>query len=102
MLFQGSKFNRQIPAKVYEYLRIGRPIFALVAPDGDTATALRDTGGAAVAPPQDVAGIARCLSEFADALREGHAPYAFPEVVAKHSRRSGAASLADLLDQTCV
>ena len=102
LLFQGSKFDRQIPAKVYEYLRIGRPIFALVAPEGDTASALREIGGALVAPPEDIAGIARDLAEFVHALREGRAPCASPEVVAKHSRRAGAASLAGLLDQVCI
>jgi hypothetical protein len=102
LLFQGSKFNRQIPAKIYEYLRIGRPIFALVPPEGDTASALRNTGGALVTPPEDIAGIARDLSEFVHALREGRAPHASPAVVGKHSRRAGAASLADLLNQVCV
>lgn len=102
LLFQGGKFDRQIPAKVYEYLRIGRPIFALVGPDGDTASMLRYTGGAAVSSPEDVAGITRQLSEFVRALREGRAPQAFPEVVARHSRRAGAASLAGLLDELCV
>jgi glycosyltransferase involved in cell wall biosynthesis len=102
LLFQGSKFDRQIPAKVYEYLRIARPIFALVGPDGDTASVLRDTGGAAIAPSGDVAAIAQHLSDFVFALREGRAPRTHPEVVARYSRREGAASLAGLLDQVCA
>ena len=102
LLFQGSKFDRQIPAKVYEYLRIGRPIFALVGSDGDTASLMRDTGGAMVAQLEDAAAIARRLAEFVHALREGRAPCASAEVVARHSRRAGAASLAGLLDQVCA
>jgi hypothetical protein len=39
-VFQGSSFNAQIPAKIYEYLRTGRPVFAVVDPSGDTAAVL--------------------------------------------------------------
>ena len=102
LLFQGSIFDRQIPAKVYEYLRIGRPIFALVGPDGDTASVLRDTGGAVAAPSDNVAAIAQNLSEFISALREQRTASARPEIVARYSRREGAASLAALLDQICA
>ena len=41
VVFQGSYFNAQIPAKIYEYLRAGRPVFAVVDPGGDTAAVLR-------------------------------------------------------------
>lgn len=41
LVFQGSHFNAQIPAKIYEYLRAGRPVFAVVDPNGDTAVVLR-------------------------------------------------------------
>lgn len=37
LLFQGSSFNAQIPAKVYEYLRAQRPLMAIVDRQGDTA-----------------------------------------------------------------
>ena len=40
VVFQGSSFNAQIPAKIYEYLRTGRPVFAVVDPSGDTAAVL--------------------------------------------------------------
>lgn len=99
LLFQGSRFNRQIPAKLYEYLRIGRPIFALVDAHGDTAGTLENTGGADVAPIGDAGAIAARLSMFIDALRAGHAATARPDAVARHSRRKGAATLATLLKQ---
>jgi hypothetical protein len=99
LLFQDSKFDRQIPAKVYEYLRIARPIFALVGMGGDTASVLRDTGGAVIAPSEDTAVIAQNLSEFVLALREGRAPRVSPQLVARYSRREGAASLAGVLDR---
>lgn len=99
LLFQGSKFDRQIPAKVYEYLRIGRPIFALVAPEGDTAAVLRETGAAMTAPPEDLDKIEIRLHAFIKALSEGRAPTAGLDVVAGYSRKEGARSLARLLDE---
>src|SRR5690606_11187190 len=41
LVFQGTNFNTQIPAKIYEYLRAGRCIMALLDPSGDTAAQLR-------------------------------------------------------------
>lgn len=99
LLFQGSKFDRQIPAKVYEYLRIGRPIFALVGAEGDTASVLRDTGGAMVAPPECADTIEARLAAFIAALRDGRAPVAGSTVVAGYSRKEGAGSLARLLEK---
>lgn len=99
LLFQGSKFDHQIPAKLYEYLRIGHPIFALVGEHGDTAALLRETGGAILAPMDDVPAIVEALTAFMQALRSGHAPVAEQAVAARYSRAYGAASLADLLDR---
>lgn len=99
LLFQGSKFDRQIPAKLYEYLRIGRPIFALVGSQGDTAAVLRESGGATLVSPDDVADISRHLAEFIHDISEGSAPKASQEFVAQRSRRAGTSLLANLLDQ---
>lgn len=99
LLFQGSKFDLQIPAKVYEYLRIGKPIFALVGPDGDTANLLRDSGGAELVADDDVDAITTGLRGYIDALVAGNAMTPRPESVARYSRRAGAVRLASLLDQ---
>jgi hypothetical protein len=99
LLFQGSKFDHQIPAKVYEYLRIGRPIFALVGKGGDTEALLRDTGGATLVTPDDVPVIERGFAEFIRALRGGQAPVVDGSVVQRYSRRQGAVELAGLLDK---
>ena len=99
LLFQGARYDRQIPAKVYEYLRIGRPIFALVGEGGDTAELLRDTGGAAQVPVDDVSAIECGFVEFIKALRDGHAPVADASVVERYSRYQGAVALSRLLDE---
>ncbi|WEN15371.1 hypothetical protein PY254_01435 [Rhodanobacter sp. AS-Z3] len=99
LLFQGPKFDRQIPAKLYEYLRIARPIFALVGEQGDTAAVLRESGGATLVSPDDVADISRNLAAFLHDIREGAAPKASQDFVAQRSRQAGASLLANLLDQ---
>ncbi|HEY7787908.1 MAG TPA: glycosyltransferase, partial [Casimicrobiaceae bacterium] len=40
LILQAANCNDQIPAKLYEYLRSGRPIIALTDPTGDTAGAM--------------------------------------------------------------
>lgn len=99
LLFQGPRFDRQIPAKMYEYVRIGRPIFALLGAHGDTAVALRRTGGAELVAIDDVAAIAAGLRGFLNALRTGSAPVARREVLPQYARSAGAAVLATMLDQ---
>lgn len=99
LLFQGTRFARQIPAKLYEYLRIGRPIFALVGEQGDTAEVLSRTGGAELAPLDDPDAIELRLREFIRALREGGVPRARATEVARYSRQAGTVLLADLLNQ---
>lgn len=98
LLFQGSQFDRQIPAKLYEYLRIGRPLFALVGERGDTASLLRELGVAEPVPLEDVTAIEKFLITFVHALHSGRAPVLRPETVVRYSRREGAASLARMLD----
>ena len=99
LLFQGARFNRQIPAKMYEYLRIGRPILALVDGGGDTAEVLHRTGGATVMPMDDVDAITAQLPEFIQGVRDGRIPGAHANVVASYARSEGAATLAAMLDQ---
>ncbi len=41
LLMQAANCNAQVPAKLYEYVRAGRPILALTDPAGDTARTLR-------------------------------------------------------------
>ena len=46
LLFQAASCNHQIPAKAYEYLRLGKPVLALTPVVGDTAKLLEEVGGA--------------------------------------------------------
>lgn len=99
LLFQGDRFDDQIPAKVYEYLRIGSPIFALVGERGDTAAILRETGGATCVPLDDVAAIESGFMAYLSALRAGQAATVSREIIVRYSRRETAASLAGMFDR---
>lgn len=100
LLFQGSRFDRQIPAKLYEYLRIGKPIFALVGSNGDTAGLLHEAGGAEVVGLDDEEEIALGLVRLINGLAgvNARACGSRPNV-ARWSRRQRALELAQILDQ---
>lgn len=97
LLFQGGEFNAQIPAKIFEYLRIGRPVFALVDEAGDTAALLEQTGGAEVAPIDNVHAIAGALDRFIESIRLEQAPCVDDNVLEKYTRRACAEHLAQIL-----
>ncbi|ROO33063.1 glycosyltransferase [Salinisphaera orenii] len=99
LLFQGGEFNAQIPAKVFEYLRIGRPVIALTPTDSDTAELLRTTGGALRAPIDDVDKIAAVLRDFMIRLDGDDMPAIDVEALSGYTRKAGAMKLARLLDE---
>jgi hypothetical protein len=98
LVLQASNCNQQVPAKLYEYLRCGRPVLALTDPEGDTAGVLRKADLRAIARLDSAEDIARALSAFLDQLRAGHAPLASPNYVGQASRLHRTADLASLLD----
>ncbi len=99
LLLQASNCNAQIPAKLYEYLRSGRPILGLTDLSGDTAGALREAGIASLAPLDDAGAIACALEDFLACLRGGRANIPDPRYVARCSRRERSGSLASLFER---
>lgn len=98
LLFQGSMCNHQIPAKLYEYFRAGRPLFTVADPVGNTAEAAQAAGADAVADIRDAADIALRLESFLEGLRRGAVRGVAPEMAAKNSRKARTAELAALLN----
>lgn len=99
LLLQASNCNEQIPAKLYEYLRAGRPILALTDPAGDTATTLRAAGINTIAQLTSQAEIGNALIGFMYLARLGTAPLASANTVASHSRAARTIQLASLFNQ---
>ena len=102
LVMQASNCNAQIPAKTYEYLRAGRPIFALTDPAGDTAWSLRQAGVADIVPLDVADGIARALPSFLDKLRHGKVSAPRAEAVAQASRKGRTQELQQWLDAALI
>lgn len=101
LVFQGSNFNTQIPAKIYEYLRAGRAVLAVVDPAGGTAAQLSQFEGVLVADIASPDAIRTALFSALQARSEpGHL-----ETVARnrsavqiYSRQAQAVRLQTLFD----
>jgi glycosyltransferase involved in cell wall biosynthesis len=96
LVLQASNCNEQIPAKLYEYLRCGRPVLGLTDPSGDTAVALRNAGLDTIAPLDDAVSIAAVIKKLMSAEASNQLPSS--AAVRAASRRGRSATLAALLD----
>lgn len=99
LLFQGRVCNHQIPAKIYEYYRAGRPILALVDGPGISAQMLRNAGVPDIADIANADEIADRLRDLLAALAEGRRHGVSLDVARRNSRKSRSAELARLLNQ---
>ena len=98
LILQAANCNQQIPAKLYEYLRCGRPILALTDVAGDTARTLNLAGVRTLAPLDNAAAIAELLGRF---IQHGAAlagTTATPAAVQSASRAGRTRVLAATLD----
>jgi hypothetical protein len=99
LLFQAANCNHQIPAKLYEYFRAGRPIFALTDPEGDTAKTMRQCGYTDIAKIDNRDDIETKLSAFVEGVRSANSYIADCDAVSCYSRRHQAGILANVLDR---
>lgn len=99
LVMQDRGCNDQVPAKIYEYLRAGRPILALTDPAGDTAGVLRGAGLDQIAELDDANAIAARLEQFLAAIqRQDPALQPQAQAVQAASRLARTQKLAELLD----
>jgi glycosyltransferase involved in cell wall biosynthesis len=94
LLFQAASCNHQIPAKVYEYLRLGKPILGLTPTVGDTGVLLSQVGGATVVDLADEEAMYRTIPQFLAALRAGRHPLPEAQRVFRYSREYQSMQLA--------
>lgn len=99
IIFQGTPFNSQIPAKIYEYFRARRPILGLVDTTGETARVLRAAGFDSIASMDSSAAIAPVLERLLDQIRHRRAYVATEELIASSSRTHRATQLAAIFDR---
>ena len=97
LVMQGQNCNAQIPAKLYEYLRAGRPMLGLADPEGDTGRTMLDVGVPHVATLEDAAAIERTLPGFVEALANDTVPIVPRSRIERYSRRALTGALAGLL-----
>ncbi len=99
LVMQASNCNAQIPAKIYEYLRAGRPILALTDSLGDTAGVMRGAGLHDIAGLDSADDIAKLLQEWVDNWRAGRVTKPDAAAVQQASRQGRSTTLATLLDE---
>jgi len=87
-----------VPAKVYEYLRLGRPLLALVG-QGAVVETLASLGVDGACDPADTAAIAARVERAYQAYREGRHSVSPPPGLARFERRALSARLAELLNE---
>ncbi len=102
LVFQGYTSNPAIPAKLYEYLRARKPIFAMVDAEGDTAATLRAVGTGTISSLESAEEIRNGLIDFLRQIRGGYAPLGDSSAIQGFSRETHAALLAALLDEVCA
>jgi glycosyltransferase involved in cell wall biosynthesis len=98
LVMQADNCNHQVPAKVYEYFRAGRPVLTLTDPDGETARVVRDAGLEDIFPLNDVDAIATGLVEFLRKVDDGSAAKVAPGAVRHASRQHSAEMFARIFD----
>lgn len=99
LIFQADNCNYQIPAKIYEYLRAGKPILAMTDAKGETGRLMAEVGAGDVVPLDDSQAIRQGLDDFVRKIRVNEFEALDREVVERYSRRAGAEKLARLLDE---
>jgi glycosyltransferase involved in cell wall biosynthesis len=95
----GGRGKGVLSGKVFEYLAAGRPILAIVPPDGAAAELIRETDAGVVVAPDDVEGVAAALRDLHARHADGGLPSVeLPEDLRDRlSRRARVEETADLL-----
>jgi len=99
LVLQSDDCNDQIPAKVYEYIRAGKPVLGLCGAGSDTEGVLQRAGMRDLAPLESTELVGLALSNFVTKVQNGSSPTCNNKFVESFSRFSKARELAQLLDE---
>jgi peptidoglycan/xylan/chitin deacetylase (PgdA/CDA1 family) len=99
LIFQGTPFNTQIPAKIYEYFRAAKPVFGLLDPLGETADTLTAAGFHDIATMTSIDEVLPALASFIQKIRDGQAYIPNEDIIKAASRKHRARQLALIFDQ---
>jgi glycosyltransferase involved in cell wall biosynthesis len=90
-----------VPAKLYEYIGVGRPILALAERDGDVAWALRQSGiRHRIASSSDPTQIKQALAELIGEIRENRLDTPTKQQRFLFTREGMASQLAEVLNNS--
>jgi glycosyltransferase involved in cell wall biosynthesis len=97
----GGRGKGVLSGKVFEYIAAGRPILAVVPPDGAAAELVRETGSGIVAAPDDVDAIKTALVELHSRFANGGLPSVELSTRDEErlSRRARVEEMAQLLEE---
>ena len=93
LVMQAANCNEQVPAKLYEYLRAGRPVLCLSDAAGDTAGTLRAAGIGAMAQLDSAEQIASLIAGFVADAQAGQLRCASSRYLPKASAVAAASRL---------
>lgn len=105
LVFQGSNFNTQIPAKIYEYLRAQRPLLGVLDPAGGTAAQLKRFEAVHQGDIASVDDIQQALLQALQQLRGAELPAALQrnrEQVMTYSRKAQTERLQAIFNQVAL
>jgi len=101
LVLQAADTQTQIPAKLFEYLRVGRPVLAL-AVEGATPRLLRELGAGVVVVPGAVDQIAHAVRALYQEWKTNHDRRTSVPGIAGFSRLAQTSGLARVLDETAA
>jgi len=94
LIINSSSPKGTLSSKIFEYLRIARPILALIPHHGEAAELLRECGITSICPMESVSAIKQCLSRLFD---ERNLPLQPSPTLARYERGMQISELYDKL-----
>ena len=97
LLLQASNCNHQIPAKLYEYMRAGRPLLALTDSGGDTAKLIQEENAGIVVDLCREDAVIQGLKSLLATIKSSDFKAVSTERLHRYRRQNQSAQLAEFL-----